>query len=90
MASLLVKLILPLLLFVAVVLAEDPYYTIFPKDIADNDVNDRITEDLYGKIDESKIYRSGSRHLGTIYWYAPLNDADRDYYSRLEGVSPSA
>lgn len=88
MPSLLLKLILPLLLG-AVVLAEDPYYTIFPKDSGNQEANDRVTNDLYGKIDKAKIHHSTSKSLGTLYWYVPLSDTNRDHYSNFDEVSTS-
>lgn len=68
------------------ILCEDPYFTIFPKANDDNDANTRITQDLYGRIDRAKIHRSQSQHLGTMYWYAPLNDENLQRYRQDPGV----
>ncbi len=64
----------------------DTYYTIFPKDNGDTDTNTGITNDLYGRVDRTKCYRSQSETLGTWYWFAPLSDDDLAHFKSAPGV----
>lgn len=67
--------------------ADNPYYSIWPNFHTDNAANTKITDDLNSRIDPSKIWISKSKYLGIMYWYAPLSDDDKAYYSSFPGVS---
>ena len=47
--------------------------------------NEALTRDLYSKIDEHIIHHSQSAKLGTMYWYAPLNDENKSYFAPKVG-----
>ena len=64
----------------------DTYYTIFPKTNEDSATNDRITQDLYSRIDETTIHHSQSSFLGTMYWFAPLSAENLARYRNDPGV----
>ena len=75
-----------ILLCAATALSLDTYYTIFPKSNDDIATNERITQDIYGRIDPTTIHHSQSAFLGTMYWYAPLNNDNLARYRNDAGV----
>lgn len=74
-------------IFVVHVCGLDTYYTIFPKKNDDTTNNERITEDLYQRIDKATIHHSQSEYLGTMYWYAPLNADNLAHFRGDDAVS---
>jgi len=69
------------------VCAEDTYYAIWPKDSSDFETNNKIRDDLNGKVGVDKIYASESATIGFLYWYQQLNAELLDHYSKFPGVS---
>ena len=80
------QVLLLLLLCISSSFCLDTYYTIFPKTNEDTATNDRITQDLYSRIDEKIIHHSQSSFLGTMYWFAPLNSDNLARYQNDPGV----
>lgn len=82
------SLLLTLSVVVGVVVADSPFYSIWPVDSGpDSDDNDYITRDLKSRIGRDKIFVSQSEHLGVMYWYVPLSADDLSHYQSLPEVS---
>ena len=75
-----------LLIFIAGANAASQWYSIWPKDIADKDKNQKITDDLTSRIGGDNVHVSKSG-LGNHYWYALLSDDDKKRYDVFDGVS---
>ena len=64
-----------------------PYYSIWPCDIKDNTTNSQITVDLQQHFDSNELFISHNVNQNVLFWDAPLDDAQKDYYSHFPGVS---
>jgi hypothetical protein len=81
------KLILLSFLSAAPAIAENTYYSIWPKANKDTTTNNQITNDLNSRVgDSKKVFVSKSDTLGNLYWYAPLSDADKAFFTSHAGV----
>ena len=74
-----------LLIFIVGANAADKWYSIWPKDIADKEKNQKITDDLTSRIGGGNLHVSKSG-LGNHYWYALLSDEDKQRYDTFDGV----
>lgn len=76
-----------LLLLSAGINAADNWYTIFPRQMGDGDVNDRIRQNLIDLVGQDNIHHSHSLALkGHLYWYAKLNDQQKNTVAGYDGV----
>ena len=80
--------LLSIILFIHVIgtNAASIWCSIWPNDMTNGDMNQKITDDLASRIGADNVYVSKSG-VGNHYWYALLNDGDKQHYDGFDGVS---
>jgi len=86
-SSLIMFLFSLVILVLSSVSAADQWYTMFPANMQDGPVNDRIRQRIIDEIGGDKVHHSHSTALGGhLYWYALLSDQFKQFMDTFEGV----